>query len=210
MKDSDKNRSIVAEVIARAWRDPAYFGKLRQNPKLMLENAGVQIPPALDVKLLENTPTLVNVILPPVGDMAKYEARLQQGVQMLKDLPEDVEVQLHRDSATRAFIVIPLPPERAGELSDRQLESVVGGKGFTRMPKMVTPTSSIPGAPVPNLPPGTNFDPSVAVTVNNVVISNNIAAQIDIASEIAAAGEVVAVGLVVGVVAAVVVPCFIS
>ena len=210
MKESDKHRSIIAEVIAHAWRDPKYLGKLRQNPKLMLENAGVRIPQTLDVKLLENTPTLINVILPPLGEMDKYEARLQRAVQMLKDLPEDIEVQLHRDSATRAFIVIPLPPEHAGELSDRQLESVVGGKGFTRMPKMVTPTSSIPGAAVPTAPPGSNYDPSVAVTTTNVIITSNVASQIEIASEIAIAGEIAGVGLLVGVVAAVVVPCFIS
>ena len=129
MKESDKNRAVLAEVVARSWRDQNYRGQLRQNPKLVLQQAGATIPSQLEVVLLENTPTVINAILPPMGDMGKYEARIQKAVQMLKDLPEDVEVHLHRDSATRAFIVLPEAPLHAGDLTDAQLEHVVGGKG---------------------------------------------------------------------------------
>src|SRR5580704_8720439 len=107
MKENVKNRAIIAEVIARAWREHAYMSQLRQNPKNVLEQAGASIPPAMDVVLLENTPTLINVILPPPAQTAKYEARMQASAQLLKDLPEDMEVHLHRDSDARAFIVVP-------------------------------------------------------------------------------------------------------
>ena len=134
MKESQKNRAIIAEVIARAWREPAYMSQLRQNPKSGLEKAGASIPAKMDVVLLENTPTLINVILPPPAEAAKYETRMQAAAQLLKDLPEDMEVHLHRDSEVRAFIVLPQAPTKGGELSDKQLEAVVGGKGSTHKP----------------------------------------------------------------------------
>jgi hypothetical protein len=143
MKENVKNRAIIAEVIARAWREPAYLSQLRQNPKSVLEQAGASIPPSMDVVLLENTPTLINVILPPSAQTAKYEARMQAAAQLLKDLPEDMEVHLHRDSDARAFIVVPEAPAKGGELSDKQLESVVGGKGSSHKPAPPPP----PGPP---------------------------------------------------------------
>jgi hypothetical protein len=143
MKENVKNRAIIAEVIARAWREPAYMSQLRQNPKRVLEQAGASIPPTMDVVMLENTPTLINVILPPRAQTSKYEARMQAAAQLLKELPEDMEVHLHRDSDVRAFIVVPEAPAKGGELSDKQLEAVVGGKGSSHKPAPPPP----PGPP---------------------------------------------------------------
>src|ERR1700691_5131258 len=92
----------------------------------------------MEVVLLENTPTVINAILPPKGDMARYEARLQKATKMLAELPEDMEVRLHRDSAVRSFIVVPEPPAHGGELTDAQLEQVVGGKGGSSAPSIGT------------------------------------------------------------------------
>jgi hypothetical protein len=194
MKESDKNRAILAEVVARGWREPAYLSQLRQNPKSVLEKAGATIPATMDVVLLENTPTVINAILPPMGDMSKYEARLQKATKMLKDLPEDMEVHLHRDSATRAYIVIPQRPADAGELTDAQLEQVVGGKGGHKAPP---PPPAVGVANVSN-----------AVNVTNAinVVEGAVAAvEVDVAvTTTMGAAEVVAA------VVAVVAPCFIS
>ncbi|HTQ75382.1 MAG TPA: nitrile hydratase subunit alpha [Burkholderiales bacterium] len=172
MKESDKNRAVLAEVVARSWKEPAYRSKLRQNPKLVLQQAGATIPSDLEVVLLENTPTIIHAILPPMGEMAKYEARIQKAVQMLKDLPEDMEVHLHRDSATRAFIVLPEAPVQAGDLTDAQLEQVVGGKGSSHK--------------------------DVAVNVNNVVTATQaVQTAVGVTTEAAAAEVVAAVVAVV-------------
>ena len=123
--------------------------------------------------------------------MGKCEAQIQKAVQMLKDLPEDVEVHLHRDSATRAFIVLPEAPVGAGDLTDAQLEHVVGGKGGSA-PK------------------------DVAVTVNDVATATQgvtLAVAVTGAAaveEVAVATTVGGVAEVAGAVVAVVVPCFIS
>jgi hypothetical protein len=194
MKESDKNRAILAEAVARAWREPAYLSQLRQNPKATLQKAGASIPAGMDVVLLENTPTVINAILPPKGDMARYEARLQKAVKMLADLPEDIAVHLHRDSASRAYIVIPEAPAHGGELTDAQLEQVVGGKGGSK--------------PAP---------PKVGtVNVTNAVNATNVATVAEgvtgavAVEEAAVATTVAGVAEVAGAVAAVVVPCFIS
>lgn len=193
MKESDKNRAILAEVVARGWREPAYLSKLRQNPKKVLQDAGATIPANMDVVLLENSPTVINAILPPMGDMGKYEARIQKAVQMLKNLPEDVEVHLHRDSAVRSYIVLPEAPAHGGELTDAQLEQVVGGKGGSKSaPKVGT------------------------VNVSNAVNATNVATVAEAATgavaveEAAVATTVGGVAEVAGAVVAVVVPCFIS
>jgi hypothetical protein len=192
MKESDKNRAILAEVVARSWREPQYRSKLRQNPKAVLTAAGATIPSGMDVVLLENTPTVINAILPPMGDMGRYEARIQKAVQMLKDLPEDVEVHLHRDSASRAYIVLPEVPVNAGDLTDAQLEQVVGGKGGSAPAK------------------------DVAVTVNNVATATQgvtLAVAVTggaVVEEVAVATTVGGVAEVAAAAVAVVVPCFIS
>jgi hypothetical protein len=197
MKDSDKNRAIVAEVIARGWREPAYMSQFRQNPKGVLQQAGATVPANMEVVLLENSPTVINAILPAMGDMAKYESRIQKAVQMLKDLPEDMEVHLHRDSATRAFIVVPERPGDGGELTDAQLEQVVGGKGGS--PKKPPPPPAIGVVSVSN-----------AVNALNVAsVAEGVTGAVAV-EEAAAVTTAVGVAEVAGAVAAVVVPCFIS
>lgn len=191
MKESDKHRAIIAETVARGWREPAFLSEFRQNPKMTLQKAGMDIPATMEVVVLENSPTVINAVLPPKGDMQRYEARMQKAVKMLADLPEDMEVHLHRDSAIRSFIIIPEAPSHGGELSDAQLEQVVGGKGSSP-------------------------HKDVAVTVNNVATATQgvtLAVAVTGAAaveEVAAVTTAAGVAEVAGAVVAVVVPCFIS
>jgi hypothetical protein len=188
MKESDKNRAIIAEAVARGWREPAYLSQLRQNPKATLQKAGLTVPASMEVVLLENTATVINAILPPKGDMARYEARIQKAVQMLSDLPEDMEVRLHRDSAIRSYIVIPEAPAHGGELTDAQLEQVVGGKGSSKPKKPAVGTVNV----------------SNAVNITNAVtIAEGVTVEVAVTTG-------VGVAEIAGAVVAVVVPCFIS
>jgi len=134
MKDSDRNRAVIAEVIARVWREPAFREQLKKNPKQTLTQAGMTIAASLEVVLLENTPTIIHAVLPPKADMQRYEQRMQKAVAMLSDMPDNLEVRVYRDSATRSYLVIPaMPPQvKPGELSDAQLEQVAGGKHHHR------------------------------------------------------------------------------
>ena len=56
---------FATKVITKAWRDPAYRARLVADPRAALSEAGVEAPAHLDFKVVENTDTLVHLILPP-------------------------------------------------------------------------------------------------------------------------------------------------
>jgi hypothetical protein len=106
MISSDKNRAILAEVIARTLREPQLRAELIRAPKPTLAEAGMEFSPAEKVVILENTPTLIHAILPSVAEQNKYKALIDQAV------------------------IPPAAAETAStELSDEALEAVAGGKG---------------------------------------------------------------------------------
>lgn len=54
-----------ARLIARAMKDQAFRAELVHNPKRIIEReCGVRFPEDVDVKVLEDTPTTVHVVLP--------------------------------------------------------------------------------------------------------------------------------------------------
>jgi nitrile hydratase alpha subunit len=130
MKTSDKNRAILAEVIARAWRQPEYRAELKSGPKKTLKDAGMDIPPDTDVVVLENTPSTLYAVLPPLGDQLNYQSRLEKATKRIAELPENLELRVVRDTPHKAHIIIPAVPAAVaiGQLSDAALEQVAGGK----------------------------------------------------------------------------------
>jgi Nitrile hydratase, alpha chain len=142
MKDTDRNRAVLAEVVARSWRDPAFRTSLKANPKQAVTAAGMQIPPNVEVVLLENTATIVHAVLPPRADMARYQSRFDATAKRWFDMPDELEIRIHRDSARRIFVVIPAAPAKAttGALSDRELEQVAGGDAVATSNVIATQT----------------------------------------------------------------------
>ncbi|WP_181357572.1 NHLP leader peptide family RiPP precursor [Stenomitos frigidus] len=59
-------RAIRANVILRAWRDRAYKAALLASPKSTLLAAGMPIPAATELTVLENSPEQLYLVLPPV------------------------------------------------------------------------------------------------------------------------------------------------
>ena len=53
------------QVVARAWDDEAFKGRLLAEPKAVLAQEGVPFPPEVEVRIHENTPTAVHLALPP-------------------------------------------------------------------------------------------------------------------------------------------------
>lgn len=193
MKDNDRNRAIIAEVIARVWREPAYRDQLKKNAKQVLQQAGMTIPANMEVVVLENTPTVVNAVLPPKADMQRFAPRIQKAVQLLSDMPDNLEVRVRRDSATRSFLVIPALPAqiKPGELSDAQLEQVAGGKGGG---KPVTGVAAV----------------QTAIGVTTAVAAAEAVTVTAAAQDAVAVTTAAGVAEVAAAVAAVVAPCFIS
>ncbi len=52
------------EVIAKAWKDPAFKKKLLSNPKEALESCGIKIPANINVKVVEDSANTYTFVLP--------------------------------------------------------------------------------------------------------------------------------------------------
>ena len=109
MKTSNKNRAVLAEVIAKAMRDPQFRAELKRAPKQTLVAAGAEIAPNVNVEILENTDKVVFGVLPPHADQQQYQAKLDEEVKKLNKLPEHVEVRIKRDTPDLAYLIIPKP-----------------------------------------------------------------------------------------------------
>ncbi len=58
-----------AQIISKAWQDPAFKQKLLSDPHSALAEAGVQVPAGTNIQVHENTPTTTHLVLPqaPAG-----------------------------------------------------------------------------------------------------------------------------------------------
>jgi hypothetical protein len=187
VKDTDRNRAVLAEVIARSWRDSAFRASLKANPKQALITAGMQIPADVEVVLLENTPTMVHAVLPPRQDMARFQSRADTAMRQILNMPDELEIRFHRDSARRIFVVIPAAPRAGtGALSDRDLERVAGGGATT--------TATV----------------QTVVGVTTAVQTAEAVTTAAAAQDAVAVTTAAAVAEVAAAVAAVVAPCFVS
>lgn len=180
MTQGDRNRAVTAEVVARAWREPAYLERLRKNTKATLVEAGMTIPDGAEVVLLENTPKIVHAILPIKSDLPRYQAQIDKATKLLADLPEWMEVRILRDSATRHFFVVATPPKTTGELSEADLEAVAGGKGSS---------GGVVGA-ISQTPSYGSSTLGVLITGGDISYSVN---QVAVIGQVAAVGQLAAV-----------------
>jgi hypothetical protein len=68
MNDQTTNRwqSVTERVIDRASRDPQFRQELLQNPLPALkQELGVTIPANIDIRVVEETPSMLYLVLPP-------------------------------------------------------------------------------------------------------------------------------------------------
>lgn len=54
-----------AELVAKAWSDEAFAGRLRSNPHAAMKEVGIQLPPSMKVEVLESTPAKAFIVIPP-------------------------------------------------------------------------------------------------------------------------------------------------
>src|SRR5690348_12605708 len=62
-------------LVARAWRDADFRRRLLADPAAALAEHGLEVPEGLRVRVVENTPTLVHLILParPAGELSEEQ-----------------------------------------------------------------------------------------------------------------------------------------
>ena len=81
MKADDATIRVAwGKVIARSWSDEDYKARLLDNPHAVLTEAGVDVPPDIDVKVVEQMPGQVVLTLPhrpDDEDMELDDSRLE-------------------------------------------------------------------------------------------------------------------------------------
>ena len=141
-----RGHSRGARVVARAWSDPAFKGRLLANGRAGCDEMGITDLEALHLVVVENTETVHNVIvctlcscypkpllgLPPAWYKSlPYRRRMvREPRAVLKEfglaLPDDVVVRVHDSTADMRYMVLPRRPARTEGWSEEQLATLVG------------------------------------------------------------------------------------
>lgn len=134
-----------ARVVARAWVDAGYKKRLLENGTAAIGELGYSGEQGGDIRVVENTPTVHNVIvctlcscypwpvlgLPPVWyKSAAYRSRTvidPRGVlrEFGTELSEDVEVRVWDSTAEERYLVLPERPAGTDGLSEEELAGLV-------------------------------------------------------------------------------------
>jgi hypothetical protein len=56
--------TAFGRAVMRAWSDPAFKAELLADPHAALAAVGVSVPPGVTMKIVENTDTLMHLVLP--------------------------------------------------------------------------------------------------------------------------------------------------
>jgi len=134
-----------AQVVARAWVDPAFRQWLLTSPDRAIASLGYTGRQGEHVVVVENTPDLHNVIvctlcscypwpllgLPPSWYRSKrYRARIvSEPRKVLAEfgtpIPDDVAVRVHDSLADLRYLVLPRRPEGTAGWTEEQLAAIV-------------------------------------------------------------------------------------
>ncbi|HEY3275956.1 MAG TPA: NHLP leader peptide family RiPP precursor [Syntrophorhabdaceae bacterium] len=63
-EEKKAQRLKMAKIIAKAWSDGAFKKRLFSEPKAVLEEDGITLPPDLEVQVVEQTDERMYVVLP--------------------------------------------------------------------------------------------------------------------------------------------------
>jgi nitrile hydratase len=155
-----------AKVVARAWVDAAFRGRLLTDGTAACAALGFHGPQGEYIVVLENTPTVHNVIvctqcsctawpvlgLPP--DWYKspaYRARIvREPRALLREmglaLPETVEIRVWDTTAETRYLVLPLRPAGTAGWSEEQLAAIVTREAMIGVAALTLPVAGAPPA----------------------------------------------------------------
>jgi hypothetical protein len=68
---NDKEEAKIKEIIAKAWKDPAFKQRLLKDPKAAVKELGVELPNDLTLRVIERKTDEIILTLPPSPSDAK-------------------------------------------------------------------------------------------------------------------------------------------
>jgi len=148
-----------ARVVARAWADPVYKQRLLTDATAAIAELGYQGGQGEDMVVLENTPTVHNLVvctlcscypwpilgLPPVWyKSAPYRSRAvidPRGVlrEFGLELPDDVEVRVWDSTAELRYLVLPERPAGTEHMTEEELAALVTRDSMVGVAKIAAP-----------------------------------------------------------------------
>jgi nitrile hydratase len=148
-----------AQVVARAWVDPAYKQRLLEDGTAAIAELGFSGGQGEKLTVVENTPSVHNVIvctlcscypwpvlgLPPTWyKSAAYRSRTvidPRGVlrELGLDLPDDVEVRIWDSNAASRYMVLPERPQGTASMSEAELAMLVTRDAMIGVAKVTSP-----------------------------------------------------------------------
>jgi nitrile hydratase len=148
-----------AQVVAKAWSDPAYKARLLADATAAINELGFSGLQGEDMVVIENTATVHNLIvctlcscypwptlgLPPVWyKSAPYRSRAvsdPRGVlrEFGTDLADSVEVRVWDTTAEVRYLVLPERPQGTDHLSEAQLAAIVTRDSMIGVRKVARP-----------------------------------------------------------------------
>ena len=74
---NDVNRKY-GEIVAKAWADEAFKQRLLAEPNVVLKEEGLELPQGVEFRVVENTPNVVYLPLPPTPSEELSDEQLEQ------------------------------------------------------------------------------------------------------------------------------------
>lgn len=155
-----RSPALGAQVVAKAWCDPAYKTRLLGDTRAALAEVGVDIGTMAEFSTIENTPDVHNVVVctlcscyprsllgvPPAWyKSTAYRSRVvadPRGVlsEFGLVLPDSREVRVHGSTADLRYLVLPERPAGTDDWSEDKLAGLVSRDCMigTAVPKSVT------------------------------------------------------------------------
>ncbi|KWT78333.1 NHLP leader peptide family RiPP precursor [Candidatus Magnetominusculus xianensis] len=78
MSEKNANANKMQELIKKAWNDEAFKARLLSDTHAALKEQGIAVPAGVTIKAVENTPTMVHILLPQNPHIELTDSQLEQ------------------------------------------------------------------------------------------------------------------------------------
>jgi nitrile hydratase len=161
-----RSPALGARVVARAWVDRDYKGRLLEDAVAAVGELGVTMYDGTRLVVMENTPRVHNMVvctlcscyprtvlgLPPDWYKSReYRARaVREPRALLAEfgtvIPEDVEIRVHDSTAILRYLILPLRPAGTEGMTEDQLAGLVTRDSMIGVAVVKPPAAATPAA----------------------------------------------------------------